>query len=317
MKKILFASTALIATTGMAAAEISLSGFGRFGVVYEEDAAEETQIEQRLRITISGTTESDAGIQFGGRVRMESNDGDQDSISNGGFGAAELSVKFGGANFYVGKTSDVLDSGDVLSWGGKGVGFLGNIEQVNNVGTKRKVGFGTGDNDETVVKFDYSVGDFTIALSYADDDTEDSTSTPVNYAVGASAQIGLGYNFGNYSVGAVYGTVDGDAASATGEDFDQWALGFGGTFGDLGVNAIVFDNSKDDEDTVFGVSAEYAVNSALAVTAAISTGGADANDTTYGVGASYDLGGGVSVSGGIGSLQSGNTYADLGVKFNF
>jgi outer membrane protein OmpU len=34
MKKILFATTALIATAGMAAAEVRLSGYGRFGLDY-------------------------------------------------------------------------------------------------------------------------------------------------------------------------------------------------------------------------------------------------------------------------------------------
>ncbi len=37
MKKLLIASTALVATAGMAAAEVTFSGYGRFGVIYEED----------------------------------------------------------------------------------------------------------------------------------------------------------------------------------------------------------------------------------------------------------------------------------------
>ena len=34
MKKVLFATTALVATAGVAAADVTLSGSGRFGVVY-------------------------------------------------------------------------------------------------------------------------------------------------------------------------------------------------------------------------------------------------------------------------------------------
>ena len=37
MKKLLIASTALVATAGMAAAEVTFSGYGRFGVIYEEN----------------------------------------------------------------------------------------------------------------------------------------------------------------------------------------------------------------------------------------------------------------------------------------
>ena len=37
MKKLLFASTALIATAGVAAAEVKFSGYGRFGLGYVEE----------------------------------------------------------------------------------------------------------------------------------------------------------------------------------------------------------------------------------------------------------------------------------------
>ena len=36
MKKVLFATTALIATAGMAAAEVKISGYGRFGLDWNE-----------------------------------------------------------------------------------------------------------------------------------------------------------------------------------------------------------------------------------------------------------------------------------------
>ena len=43
MKKLLIASTALVATAGMAAAEVTFSGYGRFGVIYEEDRYHRSQ----------------------------------------------------------------------------------------------------------------------------------------------------------------------------------------------------------------------------------------------------------------------------------
>ena len=70
MKKVLFATTALIATAGMASADITWGGFGRFGVVHNEgNAANETYLTQRMRLTVTGTTESDAGVKFEGRMR--------------------------------------------------------------------------------------------------------------------------------------------------------------------------------------------------------------------------------------------------------
>ena len=73
MKKVLFATTALIATAGMASADITWGGFGRFGVVHNEgNAANETYLTQRMRLTVTGTTESDAGVKFEGRMRVRS-----------------------------------------------------------------------------------------------------------------------------------------------------------------------------------------------------------------------------------------------------
>ena len=74
MKKVLFATTALIATAGMASADISMGGFGRFGIVHADGAANETYLTQRMRLTVTGTTESDAGVKFEGRMRVESNE---------------------------------------------------------------------------------------------------------------------------------------------------------------------------------------------------------------------------------------------------
>ena len=45
MKKLLIASTALVATAGMAAAEVTFSGYGRFGVIYEEDRTSAAQTD--------------------------------------------------------------------------------------------------------------------------------------------------------------------------------------------------------------------------------------------------------------------------------
>jgi outer membrane protein OmpU len=73
MKKVLFATTALVATAGMAAADVSFGGFGRFGMIYKDaDGSDSTtHIEQRFRLTVTGTATSDNGLEFEGRIRIE------------------------------------------------------------------------------------------------------------------------------------------------------------------------------------------------------------------------------------------------------
>ncbi|MFP4274859.1 MAG: porin, partial [Paracoccaceae bacterium] len=74
MKKILFATTALVATTGMAAADVTFGGYGRFGILYVEDAAKETRVESRLRLNINASATSDNGLEFNALVRLQADD---------------------------------------------------------------------------------------------------------------------------------------------------------------------------------------------------------------------------------------------------
>ncbi|MEZ5674235.1 MAG: porin [Thalassovita sp.] len=70
MKKVLFATTALIATAGMAAADIKLSGYGRFGALYN-DVTDDTNFVSRLRIQIDVSAETQSGVKFGARQRIQ------------------------------------------------------------------------------------------------------------------------------------------------------------------------------------------------------------------------------------------------------
>ncbi|GAA6181712.1 MULTISPECIES: porin [unclassified Shimia] len=313
MKKILFATTALVATASVAAAELAVSGSARFGLTYEENRAEETILEQRIRINFTGIAETDGGVKFEARIRLESNEGFTsdagNSTSNGstgvGPGAVGFAVSTGGLRVDVGSVSDVLDSGDHFSWGGTGVGFTGFIEQNSNKEGFIANGFsGAGNEDANTVKVLYSAGDFAVSASYTEANdlpAADADAAEENFQVGAS------YSFGAHKVGLAYGSSDSS---------DQWVLGAGGSFGDFGYNVIVGDNDAQD-DILVGASGSYAISAATTLVAAVSTGGDTANDTSFGIGVNHSLGGGVTLGAGVGSNAAGNTAADLGVKFSF
>ena len=70
MKKVLFATTALVGTAGMAAADVTLSGSGRFGIVYNEAFSgvagrSTTKLEKRMTINIDGSGSTDGGCCCG------------------------------------------------------------------------------------------------------------------------------------------------------------------------------------------------------------------------------------------------------------
>ncbi|WP_435139679.1 porin [Pseudopelagicola sp. nBUS_19] len=301
MKKVLFATTALIATAGMAAAEISFGGYGRFGMVYDDSQATETALDHRFRLTVTGVTESDNGVKFEGRIRWEANDGGfgTNSANAAAMGGAGFAVTSGGFRVDVGNASDVFDSGDIMSWGGTGVGYTGFLDQAANFSGFDKGGFGAGAKASQTVKLRYTASGFTGSASY------NLVSAGVSYW-----QIGAAYSFGDHKVGAMYGDRDQGASNA------QWAVGAGGSFGDISYSAIVAD-SDTQNGTAYAVSGSYSVSSATSLQAFIASGGVAANDTSYGIGAKHSLGGGVTLGAGIGSSAAGATMADAGVVFNF
>ena len=226
MKKVLIATTALVGTAGMAAAEISLSGNARFGLTYQEDRTDaagrdaEVVLEQRLRFQVQGTATSDNGLEFEARFRAEAGEDVDNSISGGGFGAAGFAVSTGGLRLDVGHVSDVTDSGDTFGYyGAAEVGFtafLGQYSNASGAALGSIGGFGSGDASQTTIKLRYNVGDFTVAASYSNN--EDVT-TVIDALAGTLTQtandidefqIGVGYSFGNYRVGLNYIDVDGD-----------------------------------------------------------------------------------------------------------
>ncbi|WP_412553346.1 porin [Shimia sp. MIT1388] len=307
MKKILFASTALIATAGMAAAELTWSGSGRLGVVYDEgNVNNDTVLDHRFRLTVNGVTETDGGVKFEGRIRWQADDaGNNGAGATGGAGAAGFAVSTGGFRVDAGHVSDVFDSGDVVNWGGYGVGYTGFLDQAANFSGFEKRGFGNTGRSVQTIKALYSVADFTVNASYTLNDTNIAGSDE-------AWQIGAGYSFGAHRIGAMYG----DNASANANAGSQWAIGADGSFGDFSYAVLVGDNDTVN-DTMYGISGAYAVSAAGSISAFVSGGGGAALDTSYGIGYSHSLGGGVSLAAGVGSNSAGNTQADAGVTFSF
>ncbi|MEO0401419.1 MAG: porin [Pseudomonadota bacterium] len=313
MKKVLFATTALVATAGMAAAEVSFGGFGRFGLFYDEGNAEDTRIEQRFRLTATGTTTSDNGLEFEGRIRFQTDDqaNGQSNVANNS--AAGFAVSTGGFRLDVGHVSDVIDSGDVVNYYGYGVGLTSFAEQSSGMGLPAS-GFGTGTaNVSPTVKLRYQVGDFTASASITDDSPVTAGTTVTERS---EYQIGFGYNFGNYSAGIAFGNESTDTNGVETADNDFVALSFDGEIGAFAFSILITDYDAN-ADTGYGFSVKYDVGAATEIRFVFADSGVAGADETVAIGFQHGLGGGVSLRGGVGTNTAGNTVADLGVVFNF
>ena len=308
MKKVLLASTALIMSAGVAAADVAVSGDGRMGVIDNFGDDTDLTFTSRIRIAFSASGETDGGLAFGGSSRVD--DVNADGIVNpdeiltaggiagtagsvfieGAFGKLSMGDVDGGARSAVGHVSGV---------GLTGLGDTNEIIYIANAGDTPAAlyEYSTGDlafyasagkpdetsagnGDEFAVGVSYGLGNYTVALGYESADTSALGDSSDHIVVGASA------GFGDATVKAVYGTGDG-----TGAEIDQYALSLDYVFG--ATTATVFYNNRDISGT---------------------------ETDALGVGAAYDLGGGASLKGGYVSVDAGGVdddAFDFGVSMSF
>lgn len=322
MKKILFASTALIATAGMAAADINFSGGARFGIGYLEDretnvtgagaGVSDTILIHRFTLNIDGSAETDGGVEFGARVRLRADESQATGEAGavGDVNAPRFSVKYGGLEVYAGNTGGALDNMDNAGFE-PGLEFFVGQEAARDYS---EFGYSSGGAGSNALYATYAAGDLLVGIGYNDGSQEGGTTD-------SEADIFISYNFGDF--GAVLGYSDRSGiTSAT--DADTVMLALSGSFGDFSGTLLVGDEDLSGaagEGNFYGASAQYAVSSATAIQFAYGDGEADADTRAYGIGASHDLGGGVTLRGGIGNIKEGaaSSYnrADFGVSFGF
>lgn len=304
MKKVLFATTALVLSAGFAAAEVKISGDGRMGVVYN-GADWNFSSRARVKFTLSGTT--DGGLEFGGEFRS------QDSVAagNGSAGTVFISGTFGKIEMGDAVSAPEALFGDLYEVGYTDIGF-------------NDIPYLTGDGRTTlannpVLLYTYSAGAFSVAASMSDGKLG-SVVDQQEYAVAAA------YTFGNYTVGLGYEILN-SANSAIVADENLLELAGVAKFGNTNVKAYIADGevdngagtgtSTDVKAYGVGVDTTFGATTVGGFVQNVEVGGADT--TFYGLGASYDLGGGASIVGGIADNDAPGTdmVADFGVKFKF
>lgn len=305
MKKVLFATTALIASAGIASAEghagVALSGSAEMGI-FGGDAIE-TQFFTDIDVTFTLSGETDGGITFGAAVDLDENAAFTPA-NNGGI-AIFISGDFG--TLTMGDTDGALDF--AMQDGSFGnAGSIGD-EETSHIGYLGS--FADGLYDGQILRYDYSFGDFAAAVSVELDDT--GVRDP-GYAVGAtytfsfsggSATVGGGYQFGIAGAASEVGnTTQVIAAAAEVEVIGvsaSVALDSGLSAG-IQYSAWTFNGIDDTTHINVGVGYSFDAITVAANYGMYSSDFAPLDGVTgFGVSASYDLGGGLSAHVGYGS----------------
>jgi outer membrane protein OmpU len=309
MKNVLFATTALIATAGMAAAEINFGGGARFGVKYDSTpgATDELAITNRFTLNIDGSVETDAGIEFFARARVRGGNTGSGGTSGSSVSAPRVGMSVSGFTVAVGNINGALESTPGLYDGSVGLTGLGYNNLVLNTQGQLAFqwdSFSSGGGGSNGVEVIYSNAGFGAHLSHSP--TNDRT------AVNAS------YNFGDWTVAAGYQDSDaaaesGGVASPAGGTEGKWVVTVGGSLGNFGVGASYGDN---DGVSKYQLNGSASVGAGTTITAFVADEDFAGADTTWGLGFTHSLGG-ATLAGGVVSDSAGENQADLGVRFNF
>jgi outer membrane protein OmpU len=324
MKKILIATTALVATAGVAAADVSLSGFATVGVVSGEGIyrnvtrnghldAGDARLETDLDLFITGTAQSDNGIAFSATINMEDLTG-----TNYGVGAANttttaLSASKDGLSFTFGNTDGAADrlTNETARlypgvrfelWGGHvdnvDAGQVARIDYTMDNGLRMSASY-NGTADQLGVALQYSINGLTVGVG-----RENSGLAATNnkdYTV-----VSASYTMGDFTVSAIHHRSDNQLGVTS---MDQTDFGIVYTAGAVrfGLESLSNSVSNTDNWTAF---AEYDMGGG--VTAFVQGGTRD----YAAIANAAVVAGSAAAAGNTAALNEEGVFA-AGVKFNF
>ena len=297
MKHILLATTALVATAGIASADVSIGGWAEIGVA--DNGNGDMQYFQDIDITFRASGETDGGMSFSAGVDLDENgafttddDGGATIGVSGGFGNVTMGDTDGASDWALTETAIGDSMADDHT---EHAGYSGNSKL-------------DGNEDGQILRWDYSLGavGVGVSLEQAASTDDDIVQVGLKYSMdmgGSTVNLGVGFaDAGNQgagdsdhvalslamtTTGGLTGVVNFTDGSSSGADSSHLALGLGMTMDALtvGVNYGEFE-----------------------------TGGVSASGV--GLAVNYDLGGGAVFQVGYGDGEGTDTMS-VGLALSF
>lgn len=315
MKKVLLATTALIAASAFAAPaqaelEVSVGGFVAFqAAMFDNDEANNSDrdFQSEAQILIRADATADNGLQYGAKVLLDastSDDANADKVGiylAGSWGRVELGDDAGASELVV--FAPTVGLGQINGSYDDYVPVASQAHALNDRGDHNFTALDTGDSTK-ITYYTPKFSGFQAGVSYvAQSDAGGETVSLIDVSPNDVFEVGLGYD-GEFSgvqvkVGGTY--VFGDAATGV-EDLNAWTLGaqigyngfrFGGGYTDNG-DSLTVAGTPDADTSSWNVGATY-------------------ENGPWGVGISYldvdfDDNASAVTSGAIGALGTGGDY---------
>jgi outer membrane protein OmpU len=251
-----------------------------------------SDLHNRFTLNIDGSTETDSGAEFFGRVRIRGGNTGEGATAASAVSAPRLGMKVGGLTVAVGNINGAIDSTAGVYSGSVGLTGLG----YSNVVVGGFDGFSSGGGGKNGVEVIYSMDGMSAHLSHSSLTAGDRTALALTYAFG-DWKVALGHQ----------------SADLAKEEFTMVRVD--GSIGDITVGAAFASNDVTVGDKV-RINAGFKVGAGTSIALFVTDSDLVGADTAYGVGFTHSLGG-ATLAGGIVEDSAGVSKADLGVRFNF
>jgi outer membrane protein OmpU len=285
MKTLLLASTALVATAGIAAADVAITGYAEIGIIGGDAYTDSrTQYHTDIDVTFAMTGESDGGLSFGAKVDLDEN-GAFDNTTQGG---ETYFLSYGGLRLDMGDTDSAYDAAmQEVALAGASIAD----DETAHAGYNGNSGMDSIHGGQ-IARVSYSASGLTVGVSAAVADSDAGNDNPA-LAIGAaytadmggtSVTVGGGYitqednadmvgisvkaaMAGGFSVGVNFSETDYAAAGLENQTHMAIGVGYSMDALSIGLNYGVYNDHAGvdgDEDSGFGVAATYDLGGGLA-----------------------------------------------------
>jgi len=298
MRKVLLATTALVAMTGAAAAEVSLSGYYEFGYTSVEDdltVDRDTMFtEGEIHVNFSNVT--DSGLTLGYHTEIVTHMHSANSTGNQ-IDDSYMSIAGDFGTFRLGENDTIESTFATYHPGGRnmatGDDWVAQIRDADNAavtdgdgstvvtGLRNSATGGAYGDSANLTYISPSMGGFTFGMSYA---SRDAGTTGGDYqsASGSTTDTGdnddsvIGASYSTDVAGAsvsLQGHVQDNAESGT-DKVKKTAYGTNIGFGDLSlaVSKVDYQESTTTESDTLGYGIGYQINDVISVAANLVNG---------------------------------------------
>ena len=338
MRKILLASTAIVAVAGVAHADVSVSGSYEFGYqsVSDDQTSDLDDMYDDSEIKFSFSTTTDSGLTFGASSELEATAGNSHSTVTAS-STDDASTVMDESSMYISGDFGKFELGEndgagptFVTFPGYGSNSIGSYD----IGSHQKNSAGTtltgvypfpqygrdGDNNK-ISYFSPNMGGFSFGYSYSDEGTDDADTAAGLSWSGDMSGVGVTVTAMMEESGESTDTTENSAYGIT---LTSGSIDFGISTGTTQTGATI-----DATTTVYGLG--YNVSDSVRVTVAASQSDNDVTNgdefSQQGVGVNYTIAPGLGLhvglssfeatDGGSTSLNNDGTVIRTSVKMSF